>query len=117
VLASLDPIGALAETDAGALEELLASLDLDGDLNAMLQEMVDLGQQASFLTDFTDGDADNPFKDSELEPPEEVSLTFAVTAGQRTAVMTKLRNLMREHDLPTLTDALLHALDVYGEPA
>jgi hypothetical protein len=117
VLASLDPIGALAETDAAALDTLLASLSIDGELNALLQEMVDLGQQSNFLADMTDGDAENPFKDSELDPPEEVSLTFAVTAAQRTVVMTKLRGLMRDLDLPTLTDALLHALDVYEQAA
>jgi len=40
VLATLDPIGALADTDTDALATLVASLSIDGELDAMLKSLL-----------------------------------------------------------------------------
>jgi len=106
ILASLDPIGALAVPDAEKREELLASIQYDNaSLMEFLQSMSDPGYKAGkFLDDATGaGERDSMTRDT----GGYFDVCFPVTKEQRDLVLTTLRTVKDSYDMKTSTDALI----------
>ena len=77
-----------------------------------LRESVLADDSQAFLGDLVDRTAENPFEEAPWGANGAVSLAFPMSAEQRTACMAVLRQTIRDHELPTLTDALLHHLGI-----
>ena len=102
--ALLDQLDTLSASDA------LVGVGFGDEDIAALRETVLTGDQQTFLGDLLDSTAENPFDGSLMDRTDDVSMTFPMTAAQRSACMAALRATQSEHELGTLTDALLHTL-------
>lgn len=87
VLATMDPLAAMAGMDADALAELMEGLELPGALDRLLSDLVGI------LPDF----APLPMIEGEQVPKERASYTMSVSWPQSAACREALDVLIEEH--------------------
>ena len=115
MLATLDPLAAMAGRDEERLEELLGSVSSDNDtVNALLQTLANDGPDLGFLETALGADEDGkPFPqwdlEGEVEPDEDglVRFVIPVTAEQRTHIMLAVNGVKdSSKEVETTADAL-----------
>lgn len=99
VLATLDPLGAMAVTDQQALGQLVDSIEVDNEaLTSLLERIRPTGYDAAdFLEDLAEQDVSDAPGVEDFEPTgtDYVQLVYTVTKEQR-AVVNEAVKLMRE---------------------
>ena len=116
MLATLDPLAAMAGRDEERLTELLSTVSSSNDMvNALLQTLAHHGPDLGFLDDALGADEEGkPFprfdSEDDVEPDVDglIRFTIPVTAEQRTQIMLAVNGVKASSkEVETTTDALV----------
>ena len=116
MLATLDPLAAMAGRDEERLTELLSTVSTDNArVNALLQTLANDGPDLGFLVDALGADEEGlPFPqfdpEDNVEPDEDglIRFTILMTAEQRTQIMRAVNSVKASsNEVETTTDALV----------
>ena len=116
MLATLDPLAAMAGRDEERLKELLSTVSTDNArVNALLQTLANDGPDLGFLVDALGADEEGlPFPqfdpEDNVEPDEDglIRFTILMTAEQRTQIMRAVNSVKASsNEVETTTDALV----------
>jgi hypothetical protein len=120
LLATLDPLAAMAETDAVKLDELLRSFNSS---SVALQELVARTAQDSTeqalrelaKQEMIDGDGDDDEHDSSEMPEGHVAFTVPLTTSQEVVVRKQLRTAKSHFGCESSGEALAKALQEWAD--